>query len=377
MVTAGAVACAGRASSPADTAAALDVGSYQTAPGPPFGRAGSSRAGQLVEGRRLAAHVAVPVEIDPSLTTAVPELTVTVPDRAAVAAVLGEPAGGLSDTSGLVVGFSSARRSPQRHRQLVNAVLMFATADAATAGASAMRSALAAVARTPGRQPAAPPPDVGATETVVAWTDDGTSTVSGIHTRDRYLMYQSTQAESVAAATDLIHQAVAVQGPRLDQFHPTDPALLADLPVDPEGLLAKTLLVAPAASGNFPAVYGPGAALHFETDPLAAGQAFTFAKVQTVALGKTTIYQAEDTLGASRMARHLRAQWTARGLRATDDVPGLTGAACAQRGPAGDASSWPYACLIAVGRYAVTAHSDQLADAQQQIAAQYRLLNGD
>ena len=63
-----------------------------------------------------------------------------------------------------------------------------------------------------------------------------------------YVLYQWLQTNKPAeTATELIGRTLDLQGPRIDQFVPTDPSRLASLSVDPNGLLAQTLPASPYA----------------------------------------------------------------------------------------------------------------------------------
>lgn len=84
-----------------------------------------------------------------------------------------------------------------------------------------------------------------------------------------YVLYQWLQTNKPAeTATELIGRTLDLQGPRIDQFVPTDPSRLASLSVDPNGLLAHRLPASPYAVT--PDIGGYSAAAAHVVDQLAA-----------------------------------------------------------------------------------------------------------
>ena len=101
----------------------------------------------------------------------------------------------------------------------------------------------------------------------------------------------------------MIAKTLDLQGPLIDQFTPTDAAKLADLPIDPTGLLARTLPVMPDdASVNQRTVYEPRGALQFQTDPPRAAILFDQTGMTHQANSATAVYEARDAHGAEGIA---------------------------------------------------------------------------
>ena len=129
------------------------------------------------------------------------------------------------------------------------------------------------------------------------------------------------------------------------------------------------------------------AAQHFEDDPVASDAVFNTAGVDAVTQRLTTVYQAGNADGASRIADEFTREMSGMaGVTPIDGVRGLPAARCFQRNTgAAPATSpmtwqrvvWHAKCVATVDRYAYTAFSPDPADARQQMSAQYRILAGE
>jgi len=163
---------------------------------------------------------------------------------------------------------------------------------------------------------------------------------------------------------------------------------LPSLPLDPTGqLLARTLWSVDNAGPVMTGVWAPQGWLHFEEDPIAAGALFNTAGVDAVTQRMTTVYQAGNADGASRIVDEFaRQNGDLDEVKPVDGVPGLPSAKCFEResdwAPATAAMTfqrirWHVKCVASVDRYAYSAFSADAADARQQMAAQYRILAGE
>lgn len=336
------------------TASPLDVGPYPTTAvvvtlGPDIGA--------VLESQSMAASVVLPTDVDATLLRLESANTGPVSDAQGLRADIRGRRAGIAEANGFVAGFSSARSTegePTPSTSVVNLVMRFPDAAAASATAKEMVAA----------EPARPVAIAHHRETqALVVTMPRGVIVESFTPRGPYVLYQWVQTRNtLEAATGLVSAILDLQGPRIDALIPTDPALL----VDGSRLLAHTL---PPALGVYS---GPGA-LHFERNPVRAADAFDAAEVGAVALGRTTVYQAESSTSAALLIDQLAADERADGATTADAVAGVPDAACVDRGPA---SPSRFTCYGVSGRYAFTAKSERAQDARQQTAAQYVLLGG-
>ncbi len=204
---------------------------------------------------------------------------------------------------------------------------------------------------------------------------------------DPYVLYESARSKKGDStnfppqAAQLVETAIGFQERLIDQFVATDPAKLADLPLDPTGkLLARTLPTSVLDAAFIVGVWQPRAWLHFEDDPIGATAWYATAGVKMVAKGLTTVYQTDNAGGAVRMTEELTKHpgvWS----RAISGVPGLPAAKCAARqaispGFTVHEIAAHFRCIAYTDNYAFIAYSDTQQDVKQQIAAQYRILAG-
>jgi hypothetical protein len=197
-----------------------------------------------------------------------------------------------------------------------------------------------------------------------------------------YVLCQTVQAAAVDTAAALISKTLDLQGPLIDQFTPTDPAGFADLPLDPTGLLARTMRYPtwPEPEGSIPVnpkvgVYLPHAALHFQNDPPDAAAALSAAGVQAMAYYQTIVYQARDPGAAAQLAIDLAnvSLETQPSAEASDGVSFMPTSRCVQsKRPNG--SGLQYSCYAPAGTFTIEVHSADPMAAHQQVAAQYKML---
>ena len=355
--------------------ALLQPGNYPTTPHKPYGTAGDG--GAVFEGHRMAEFVVGPWEVDPTLTTGGLNQGIVYTTPKAFGLVAGDSAvPDIVAKHAFVVGFSSSRSTPPDAgptRQLSNAVLRFATPDDAAAAATELGAPHGPPF--PGAATPVPYPVPGHPEAVSTTMPltDGSVAVSSYTARGPYVLYVWTQAPGgdVDGAGRLSAKTIDMQGPRIDGFAPTDPAKLADLPLDPSGLMARTLPPPKTATGLNYGTWGPRAALHFETDPVASAKMFAEAGVTVKTWGASLILEAKDAPSAQRLLQGFRDRSTTN--KPTSGVPGLPSAKCSTSDGT-DPMQPTVFCDYAVDRYVVAVASRQDVDAQQQAAAQYLVL---
>jgi hypothetical protein len=405
--------------SPGDAVVALmDTGSYPTRAGPPAGTAGS--AGGTAEAHRMAEYVFGPWQIDAALVGL--DYFVTVPlnkDEAASTAVaypmpLNDPwyeqLRGIARAHGFIAGFMTGRVGEGEVHRFHNAVLRFPDPGSAAAAASEM----AAVTPSPRLKPYSWtfPNFTVADESLDSWRPDAcpeefsaiaepnfSATASGsggvvvrsFIAHGSYVLYQFVVAISPFAACDSSWRALQNQTPLIDQFVPTDPPKIADLPVDPTGQLrARTLEPSSDLRPYSGGVWQPNAWLPFEDNPVSAAKLFNDAGVEWVSRRLTLVYQARDTAGATRVVDQVAADTgSLPEVKATSTgVPGFPAARCFEHtqrigfrddrlvNEVAGQRYWQFKCVAQTGRYAFVAFSRQEKDVKQQISAQYRMLAG-
>lgn len=368
--------------------AALDPGRYPTTALPPLGDAGSEQAGRLVEGRRLAAYVVGPWQADPTLAAAGSDSPATViEDFGQFDRVTWAPIAGGAHGLPFVVGFASERQTagPDPQSSLRNVVLRFSDPGSASLAAHNMTDASRSMPRDPRATPIvtereqalpiAGHPDAAAT---LLTFQEGAQTVHELSVFTAHGPYVLVQVARCPAAPDcataLAVRILDLQLPLIDTFSPTT-GKFGSLPLDPTGLLARTLALPPdQATSTSGATYPITGALHLEDNPVQSQPLLTAAGVDEVSVNLTTVYQAKDPAAARTLA-HAYSDAAAKSpaAQAASPVPGLPESRCTKvAGPGGLVPR--YWCLANAGRYAIGAIARQLDNARQQIAAQYRIL---
>lgn len=346
----------------------LDVGNYPTKP-TPLGTAGTPEIGAIVEGQRMANYVTGPWEVDPTLIGSYADSALVLKNADALNFVLPEALAAIAPRHNFVTGFLTARDGSGK--VLRNAVLRFADPPAATAAAAELGAAAATEAVT--IQPVQPAPIPGHPEAAgFSHTTVAQATmVRAFTARGPYVFVQSAEASDVAGAAGLIARTLDQQGPLIDRFTPTDPAKLAELPIDPTGLLARTLPVSVnVASVNQRAVYEPRGSLQFQTDPTRSAALFDTAGMTRQANAATAVYEARDTQGAQDIVDGFYEEVSPTG-RSVDAVNQLPNSRCLDLSAGRTANFY---CVATADRFAIEAQSAQLRDARQKVAAQYVML---
>lgn len=358
----------------------LSTGNYPTAPLRPYGLADTDQDGRYLEGARLAANTVVPSDVDPTLVDVGLLSAGTVVDADRLELFVGEELGETAESHGFELAFAS-RRSAQADDgsvgplHLTNVVLVFADDGAARAAAADL-----AAAHTRQLQPDSPTtPRVlpGRPQTAAFSYDTFDGVAMAAYTpHERYVLYQWAEAPTVERAAQLVSDTLAQQEPLIDEFVPTDPADYADLPIDPSGLLARTIPVPAAArelNDNF--VYSPAGAMHFQADPNRSRELFDEFGVLRMASGKTVVYETSSEDGGERMLAAL-SEGPSETV-ASAGIIGMPNVECSRLdfpiGDDGEVGS-QYYCSGSAGRYLFSAKGPQEQDVHQQMAAQYLML---
>lgn len=348
----------------------LDSGNYPTKPQPPWGEAGSDAKGALVEAARLADYVVGPWEADPKLTEAGLRGAVIIKDASAVTLVLHEKIAPAAGEHGFITGFFTQRaNAAPKDTSLLNTVMIFPD-PAAAAAAAADFSDRALDPETIINDDPVPTTIPGHPDApAVTYSANGWTTVQAITPHGPYVLLQRAETTlGIDPGAALVAKTLELQASAIAGFKPTPPQDLAKLPIDPTGLLARTLPDTsehPAVVDNL--VYGPHATLLFQSDPAPTATLFKDTGTELMSKADANLYQAADGKGAQRIVDTFVAEVKTAGFKPVDGVKGLPESRCLQA----DGQFW---CMAVGDRYAIEVDSNQLKDAHQKIAAQYLIL---
>lgn len=352
---------------------ALDVGRYPTTPRPALGVAGNAPAGIAAEAQHLADFVVGAWDVDPDMVSPYLSSTYLVTAPTALEQLGPATIATAAERQRMVNGFVSARQIPGRSI-LVNGVLRFPDPATATAAAAEMsqagtqqqiQGATPTVTTIPGH-----PDAVAATYPFTPHgTDRAWAAIRSFTPHGSYVLMQVAQSiDGLEPAAAMVAKTIDLQGPLVDEFTPTPIDRIADVPLDPTGMLVRTI---PAEVGTAPATknaaYSARGAVHFQSNPVGSATLFKDAGVTVVAMGETNVYEAKDGPSAALVANSFGKEVDVDGVSPADPVPALPASRCLQF-PQG------FYCVASADRYAIEVHADQLQDAHQQVAAQYVML---
>jgi hypothetical protein len=360
----------GAKSGPTVDVSKLDVGPYPTQPSQPLGTTGDPSRGVLVEAQRMANNVIGPWEADAAVTKLFGFGASVLLNPGDLAQIGPESFAAAADQHGFINGFVSARTA-EGQKILLNAVLRFG--DEGAAGAAAAEFGDIAAKTGTGVQPAQIPghPDTkAATYTQTEGpTGEQWNAVRAFTAHGPYVFMQLAQAvDSLNTAVGLVAKTIDLQGPVIDKFRATDPSEFTDISLDPTGLLARTLPVSDNEATTFQnTTYEQRGALHFQNDPARSAALFSQTGTDLVAMAKTNVYQTKDSESAERIVDGFYAelQPTSQPAKPVNNLPDSQ---CLQL------EDRSFYCLGAADRYAIETTSQNLLDAQQQVAAQYAML---
>ncbi|WP_431964169.1 DUF7373 family lipoprotein [Nocardia sp. bgisy134] len=285
-------------------------------------------------------------------------------------------------TEGLIAGWETngeRRRSPSLGRQVVMKVMRFGTA--AQAETAAQRIADRQAETTAGERVTIPDhPQVRA-----RWSESKRTLDSWL-TRDTLLLYTHiedpvTEPSETAPLIDFTTRAFNTQLEMLKGYTPTPVDQLASLPMDPEGLLGRTLPLEDKekyANGEDPSTVGPKqTALHREHRPDRMKAAFDDAGVDLVANAAGRLYRTENAASTVRLIAALIDQ-ASEGYKSIDGPPNLPSAKCFEaKSPKISTDRYPPVCYFAYDRYVARVQGKNIQELHQKAAAQYKLLAHD
>ncbi|MEV0337591.1 hypothetical protein AB0H49_01050 [Nocardia sp. NPDC050713] len=358
----------------------LDVGNYQTEP-KAIGNAKNERQARAREAQRLADYVALPFEADPAYVTDAwfvrPHIVL---NRKALGSLV------INDTfddvaKDLVAGWVnswSTGGDPEAPRRTMNiAVLMFPDAKTAQTVGPALEHD--DFTYNPDNEPVQITKHPG---TTAHWRPT-VSSIGSWTVHDRYVVFikveDNTQAPDLPSLVGHVERMLDVQIPLLSQFKPTPAAELSRIPLDPEGLLGRTLPSDPEKPQRAEpdGIYTGRGTLTLIDGGTGFLDRLKIAEVDLASFGDSVVFRSRTRKGADA----LWADWQpSTRLEAGEAlVASPTGVGdrveCYSDIPEGGSTViGTNICVLQVDRYTVQAHGKQLQDLHQKISAQYALL---
>ncbi len=364
--------------------ALLDPGDYPTAPHQGFGVAGSPEEGAGAEGRRLAEAVVVPSEVDLAWSKQVVTGSGPFTDPTVLINALSADVAVAIQSNNFLVGFQSEAGSVDPGRTFTNIVLRFATPEDAVAAGRDM----AAGSERGGREVdgdwvrarrALPVPDRPGTVAFLA-EDDGFRDLYLYTPYGPYVLVQvlnrfdSDTATAVAMAFAIVDRQRAA----LDRFTTTPVEDLPELPMDPTGLLARSLPGPSMGLSRFRAgVYEPHGALHFMPDPISAQQLFRDAALVAASVSVAMVFQTRGATGADELAEAFISDHVNQRYGRGESIPGLSASRCLVALNLPGIPEGTYYCVVTHDRYVITAQMPTAVAAHQAVSAQYLLLSAE
>jgi hypothetical protein len=359
--------------------AVLDPGNYPRVPAAPLGTVKTLDGGKNTEALRMAASVVLPTDVDAALVTPYWKQITAMITPAGLNVVLPDAITAIVGAHNFVYAFSSERRTEGvdvagKPRILMNVVMRFASPGDASAAAAEMSARSLTVFPDNHNVPVPVP---GHPDTVAdTYAEGGGFDVQAYTAHGPYVLYQFTGSKDrVEVAVGLAGAAIDRQLPLLDQFAATPVDQLGGVPLDPTGLLARTVPIRDPGINQF-VVFEPRGALHFEADIAAAAQLYGQVGVSAVAVNRTRVYQARDAKSAAAGLAGLAALYAPPSVRYKPavGVAGLPDARCFDRGVDPEAAAIRYVCVATADRYLFAVRGGQGVDVRQLVAAQYLML---
>ncbi|MFB7877225.1 hypothetical protein ACFC06_18380 [Nocardia sp. NPDC056064] len=180
--------------------------------------------------------------------------------------------------------------------------------------------------------------------------------------------------------TDLLARTYRAQLAELENFVPTPAAELANLRLDSDHLLTRTLKTGEYWPDRWDfMLYGPRAYALLLDKPAARMREFEAASMDAVAVSDNKfLHRAGDEPAATAFAETERRSLLAADYSVMRGVPGVDGIDCyraARPNPTSN-SARRFACLVWHGEFVVRLYSNQEDDVRRQAVAQFALLGG-
>lgn len=245
-----------------------DPGDFDTTPSDYPDTAGTPDIGSIIESQRMAEFLVLPAEVDPALTQEQLDYTRPIFGPIALAYLLADTDATIEqigEDTGMYAGFSTARFTPDRQARMIHSVLQFRDAAAAAEATVRLHEHLMDPDPTMPSSAVAHPLDSMPESLIHAVVDGDSRRLMALTPHGHYVIYTFIAAPlgRESWAEQALAHTLELQKPMIDAFPYTEPAGLADLPVDIDGLLHRTLPFRDDDEGSsIPAVYGPRGAAH-------------------------------------------------------------------------------------------------------------------
>ncbi|MEU4315687.1 hypothetical protein [Nocardia sp. NPDC024068] len=338
--------------------------------------------GPMLEGIRMSEAVATSSQVDPSLKFG--RGSKVLPDTATAIDFLANVSEPILKNRKMLVGYMASgadRDDPEggtRPNPDATAITLVALRfpDSASAGRAATELEAADIAVSPQNRPLKSAKFPGA---LVHWRP-GVANIGAFLAHEEFvisLFVQRPKADS-ADLVSWVDKTLTAQLDRLDRFRPTPTADIADLPVDPENLLARVAVADREGQTPDPdrfAVYGPNYLIHDADDQVARTRLLEASGFESTAYADgSSVARVRDPAGAPVLVDgFIESAGAVYGPMPTPaDIPG---AKCLELNEKGDPQrQYRYRCFVPYKRYVGVVSSDDETEIEQKVSAQYALL---
>lgn len=363
------------ASSTEVNVALLNPGKYATAAKPPLGTVTGPAAGAMLEARRMADALVLPVDIDSTMSRSTGRLAWPFTDTVSLSTVLPDHIGATVTDHNFIGGFRSKWGSAEPSaRSIQLALLRFAGPEDARTAAAELAARSPREADTSGALPSTartehPTPDRPETAMFVSDTEY-MSDVLAYTVHGPFVLAQAIKEEDQSAAITTALALSDQQRSMLDSFTPTPADALAQLPADPTGLFARTVQT-PTLQNNQAGVYGSHGVLNLGVNVLRFRDLLAETGVDAISVSGAWIYRARDAAATQRLFTEAVDDMSRSGFRNAARVVGMPASKCLA-----DPGSERTYCAVTTDRYLIEVRALSADDARQRIAAQYLMLTG-
>lgn len=388
VITATVAGCGGQVSGSATREApdtsGLDFGNYQTEPRV-VGNAKSLTQARAWEAQRLADYVAVPFEVDPAYVrdarfdSFVPSTQIVLNRKGLGGLIVNDTFDEVAEdlVAGWLNSWATALDAENKSRKLHLSVLMFPDAKTAESVGPTLEHDDFTFNAENVKVPITKYP-----KTFAHWRPS-VSSIGSWTVHDRYVIFMKiddeTRAPDLPWLTSQVEKTLEVQIPLLDKFVPTPSDKLEHVPLDPTGLLGRTLPSDPGAPIRAqPDGYSTGrGALSLFAEPSPDVLAdFAEHQIDLITFGEAVIFRSTTAAGANGMYQEAIAPADDKQEVETPEklpVP-VKCFANTYKDSEGQVKPVDHICYLQVDRYAVQVRNKNLQDLHQQTTAQYILL---
>ncbi|KAF0848336.1 hypothetical protein FNL39_102484 [Nocardia caishijiensis] len=389
VITASVAGCGGQVSGSATREApdttGLDFGNYQTEPRV-VGNAKSMTQARAWEAQRLADHVAVPFEVDPAYVrdarfdSFVPSTQIVLNRKGLGGLIVNDTFDEVAEdlVAGWLNSWATEPDAENKSRKLHLSVLMFPDAKTAESVAPILEHDDFTFNTENVKVPITKYP-----KTFAHWRPS-VSSIGSWTVHDRYIIFMKiddeTRAPDLASLTGQVERALEVQIPLLDKFQPTPSDKLEHVPLDPTGLMGRTLPSDPGAPVRAQPdgfATGRGALSLFQSPSPKVLEDFSKYGVDLIAFGDSVVFRSTSAAGAKAMfqADTTTDDPSVKAVKTPDNLPvPVKCFADTYTDGNGQEKVVDHLCYLQVDRYSVQVRNKNLQDLHQKVTAQYILL---